>query len=147
MSLSLVIGRQSLFCPVQFLLDYLNCRGNSPDPLFILGGLPVPRRYFCGLLAMAIKRCGLNPARYKGHSFRIGAASHAAERGMRWQGLRNVWRANSSFGKIEVQCLLALHKDSIPLLYFIAYFSGAQDWLARAAVFIVSAYFPSHRTD
>lgn len=104
---SLVIGRQSLFCPVQFLLDYLSCRGNSPGPLFILGGLPVPRRYFCGLLAMAIKRCGLNPARYKGHSFRIGAASHAAERGMSDAQIRVLgrWKSNAFLRYIRIPSL------------------------------------------
>lgn len=30
----------------------------------------------------ALKFAGLDPARYKGHSFRIGAASHGAENGM-----------------------------------------------------------------
>ena len=31
---------------------------------------------------LPFKLCGLNPSVYKGHTFRIGAASHAAERGM-----------------------------------------------------------------
>ena len=31
---------------------------------------------------MAIKYCGLDPPRYKGHSFRIGAGSYAADAGM-----------------------------------------------------------------
>ena len=103
----LVIGHQSLFCPIQFLLDYLNCRGNSPGPLFILGGIPVPRRFFCGLLAMAINRCGLNPARYKGHSFRIGAASHAAERGMSDAQIRVLgrWKSNAFLRYIRIPSL------------------------------------------
>lgn len=31
-------------------------------PLFILSELTVPRKYFCDLLAMAIRLCGLSPA-------------------------------------------------------------------------------------
>ena len=61
------------------MLDYLKLRGNSRGPLFTIGGLPVHGQYFCGLLTTAIKRYGLKPARYKGHSFLIGAASHAAK--------------------------------------------------------------------
>lgn len=79
---SVIVQRQSSFCPVQFMLDYLKLRGNSRGPLYTISGLPVHRQYFCDLLTAAIKHYSLNPACYKGHSFRIGAASHAAERGM-----------------------------------------------------------------
>lgn len=43
---SVIIQRQSSFCPVQFMLDYLKLRGNSRDLLFTIGGLPVHRQYF-----------------------------------------------------------------------------------------------------
>ena len=33
-------------------------------------------------LSTALKFCGLDPTRYKGHSFRISAATHAADKGM-----------------------------------------------------------------
>lgn len=95
---SLVIGRQSHFCPVQVLLDYLSRRGYSPGPLFILGdGSPVSRAAFTEKLSMAIKYCGLDPSRYKGHSFRIGAASHAADAGMSDAQIRALgrWKSNA----------------------------------------------------
>ena len=36
---SIVIKRQSVFCPVEFLLDYLQQRGTSSGSLFLLNGL------------------------------------------------------------------------------------------------------------
>ena len=101
---SLFIQRQPSFCPVQILLDYLKLRGHSPGPLFTIRGLPVTRQYFCGLLTTVIKRCGLNPVRYKGHSFRIGAASHAAERGMSDAQIRVLgrWKSNAFLRYIRI---------------------------------------------
>ena len=37
---------------------------------------------FTSYLLAAIIFCGLDPSRYRGHSFRIGATSHAAEPGI-----------------------------------------------------------------
>ena len=80
--LSVVLTRQPVVCPVDTLLVYLQFRGCRPGPIFQhLDGSPVIRSEFCDWLARAIKSCGLNPDRYKGHSFYIGAASHAAECG------------------------------------------------------------------
>lgn len=94
---SIIIDRQESFCPVQLMLDYLACRGSLPGSLFMLTGTPVSRQYFCDILSRAIKRCGLSPTRYKGHSFRIGAASHAAERGMSDSRIRVLgrWKSNA----------------------------------------------------
>lgn len=42
-SFSLVISRQTTFCPVQHLLVYLQARGHKPGPLFqIPNGSRVP---------------------------------------------------------------------------------------------------------
>jgi len=80
--ISLVLSRQPDVCPVKLLLEYMVLRGNSPGPLFQHpDGSPVSRTEFSAKLNFAIKACGLDPTRYKGHSFRIGAASHAAENG------------------------------------------------------------------
>ena len=80
---SVVINRRSNFCPVHIILDYLSLRGNEPGPLFRLAdGSPVSRAIFIAKLSMAIKYCSLDPSRYKGHTFRIGAAPYAADAGM-----------------------------------------------------------------
>ena len=41
---------------------------------------PVSRKVLADLLSLSLKACGLDSTRYKGQSFRIGAASFAAER-------------------------------------------------------------------
>ena len=86
------------FLPGTSSLRYLSHRGNSPGPLFILGdGSPVSRAAFTEKLSIAIKYCGLDPSRYKGHSFCIGAASHAADAGMSDAQIRALgrWKSNA----------------------------------------------------
>lgn len=66
-------------CPAQCILGYLDLGNHSPGAFFQLhNGEAVPRNTFSLFLSSAIKQCGLDPAQYKGHSFRIGAAPHAA---------------------------------------------------------------------
>ena len=78
-----IIYRQPVSCPIQLLLDYLALRGNQQGTIFLTQvRTPVTREAFALQLADAIRFSGLDPARYKGHSFRIGAASYAAEQGM-----------------------------------------------------------------
>lgn len=80
--ISVILSRQPVICPVDTLMSYLEFRGSFPGPIFRHpDGSPVTRSEFSEWLARAIKACGLDPERYKGHSFRIGAASHAAECG------------------------------------------------------------------
>ena len=107
---SMIIKRTQCFCPVDYLLNYLRLRGTGPGNLFLLRGEPVTRKYFCELLAKAIKLCGLNPSRYKGHSFRIGAASEAAERGMSDAQIRSCgrWKSNAFLRYIRLQATESL---------------------------------------
>ena len=76
---TLTIKRQSTCCPIQLLLDYLTLRGNREGPIFITrGGFLVAHDAFALQLSEAIRLCGLDPARCKRHSFRLGTASYAA---------------------------------------------------------------------
>ena len=100
-----IITRAPTFCPVQLMLDYLTLRGYKPDPLFMAShGHSVSRTTFTDQLSLALKFCGLNPARYKGHSFRIGAASHAADRGLSDAQIRVLgrWRSNAFHRYIRI---------------------------------------------
>ncbi len=54
---SININKQSDFCPVAILLQYLIIRGPSPGFLFVLN--PVPRAHFATQLALALKFCNL----------------------------------------------------------------------------------------
>ena len=80
---SIILHCHNSCCPVRFLLHYLSLRGNRPGTLFLNSdNSPVSRTIFAELLSLSLKACVLDSTRYKGHSFRIGAASSAAERGM-----------------------------------------------------------------
>ena len=49
-------------------------------PLYALtNATPVSRNFFCDHLTKTLKYAGLDPDKYKGHSFRIGAATAAAD--------------------------------------------------------------------
>ena len=105
---SIEIPRQSRCCPVELLMDYLVHRGHNPGPLFVLhDGSPTPRLFFTDQLSVAISQCGLNPAKYKGHSFRIGAASHAADRGLSDVQIRTLgrWKSNAFHKYIRIQSM------------------------------------------
>ena len=79
---SITLHRRSDVCPVQSLLAYLSRRGVTNGPLFRTeDGRAVLRRHFTEYLSLIFRTCGLDPSKYKGHSFRIGAATLAAESG------------------------------------------------------------------
>ena len=82
--IDLYLGRTSAdLCPVKALLNYLVVRGKSRGPLFKFSdGSYLTRERLVDAVREAIKKAGLNPAKYCGHSFRIGAATAAAEKGM-----------------------------------------------------------------
>ena len=100
-NISISLTRRVNICPVQILLDYLSRRGYNGGALFhTLDGLPVSRAIFTTHLAMVFTQCGLDPSKYKGNSFRIGAASYAAEYGFSDAQIRLMsrWRSDA-FGK------------------------------------------------
>ena len=103
---SLTIHRQENHCPVASMLEYLSIRGKRPGPLFLsIDGNAIPRSVFTSLLSRVIKLCGLDPSRYKSHSFRIGAASHAADKGMSDAQIRALgrWKSNAFMKYIRLQ--------------------------------------------
>ena len=93
---------------MQHLLAYLQARGNTPGALFQMPkGSPVPRAVFTEKLSMALKFSGLDPTRYKGHSFRIGAATHAADKGMSDAQIRTMgrWKSSAFLKYIRLQSM------------------------------------------
>ena len=70
------------FCPVQAMLAYCKLRGTKAGPLSCHRDTnPIKVGQFNTELHLCLSFCGLDTSRYKGHSFRIGAACHAAEQG------------------------------------------------------------------
>ena len=95
---NLFVGRtHSPLCPVAAVLDYLAVRGTEPGPLFRYeDGRMLTRQRFASAVRDSLSRAGVDQSRYCTHSFRIGAATTAAAKGIedaviktlgRWESL------------------------------------------------------------
>lgn len=83
-------------CPYLLLRQYVVLRGPLPGPLYTLNGTSaVPREWFNLSLKRCLQACHLNASAYTSHSFRIGAASHAAGQGFTDAQIRLMGRWNS----------------------------------------------------
>ena len=70
-------------CPVQLLKQYLLLRPVMEGPLFIfVDGKPVPKHFFNNSLKIGLEFLEISYNKYTSHSFRIGAATYAAEKGL-----------------------------------------------------------------
>ena len=105
---TLTINRQSSCCPIQLLLEYFALRGNHGDAIFIThGGITVAREVFARQLSAAIRLCGLDPVRCKGHSFCIRAASYATGQGMSDLQIRLMgrWKSNAFHTYVRISSM------------------------------------------
>ena len=77
------LGRGSFpLCPVVSLTNYLHLRGPGTGPLFIYqNGTPLSRSQLSSFLQTTLQSAGI-PGKFSGHSFRIGAATTAARKGL-----------------------------------------------------------------
>jgi len=67
-------------CPILGVLPYLAARGNKPGPLFITeNGDGLTRQTFSVLLNSTLSKLHQDNRNYNTHSFRIGAATTAAQ--------------------------------------------------------------------
>ena len=85
-------------CPVAALLAYLALRGSRYRPVFVnQTGLPLIKGSFVENLRAALKGVGINGRDYAGHSFRIGAATTAAEKGVEDSLIKTLgrWESNA----------------------------------------------------
>ena len=113
-TVTLSISPQShALCPVKAMLSYFRVRGSGSGPLFAWpDGSPITRGYFNKQLHQTVKLSGLNHKFYKDHSFRIGAATWAAQvflrtKSNKWvagnpQRLKNILESQSSNGSILI---------------------------------------------
>ena len=73
----------SPMCPVTALLAYMASRRESPGPFFRdQQGRPLTKAVFIREIRRALTRLGLPAEQFAGHSFRIGAATAAAQAGL-----------------------------------------------------------------
>ena len=81
---SIYLGRsQADLCPVSAVLAYMVLRGATPGPFFFFAdGSYLTRDRFVVSVRAALRMQEVDDSRYSGHSFRIGAATTAALRGL-----------------------------------------------------------------
>ena len=87
-------------------LNYLVVRGPKAGPLFqYKDGRCLSRQQFVDAVKAALQQAGVKHAKYNGHSFRIGAATAAASRGVedsiiktlgKWRSVAHVLCADST---------------------------------------------------
>jgi hypothetical protein len=70
-------------CPVRAVLAYVTFRGTRPGAFFCAtGGSPMTKSRFVEMVRSSLSRARVPIAGYSGHSFRIGAATAAAQAGI-----------------------------------------------------------------
>ena len=84
-------------CPVTALLEYVAVRGVSQGPFFrFVDGTPLTKARFVSRVRAALERAGVPCRLYSGHSFRIGAATTAAEKGVQDSTIQALGRWSST---------------------------------------------------
>ena len=84
-------------CPVAAMLAYMVKRGNGPGPFFVFrDGSSLTRPRLVTEVKQALTKAGVDSSRYSGHSFRSGAATTAAERGVEDSVIKMLGRWKSS---------------------------------------------------
>ena len=103
--LDVIITRDpaSAIFPVKAMLDYCKVRLFAPGPLFCFRNRPVTVTQFNKQLRARLSFCSLDSSRYKSHSFRIGAACHAADPGYTDFQIRALGRWKSDAFKLHIR--------------------------------------------
>ena len=99
------IGRtENKLCPVTTVLAYLKSRGAGKGPPFQLqNGRPLTRARFVIEVKKALDRAGIKSTHFSGHSFRSGAATTVAARGIGDATIKMLGRWNSSAYQVYIK--------------------------------------------
>lgn len=103
-------AQHPMLCPVNAVWEYCKLRGQLGGPLFcFLDGQPIPRHYFNQQLRLSLHWAGCSITNFKGHSFRIGAASTAASLGVSDDMIQVMgrWRSDAFKKYIRIPVLLS----------------------------------------
>lgn len=91
-------------CPISAILPYLAIRGARYGPLFLTAeGTYLTRGIFASLLADTLQQAGVDSRGYNTHSFRIGAATTAKEKGISDVHIKMLGRWKSSAYQLYVK--------------------------------------------
>ena len=99
------LGRTNYrICPVAAVLSYLVKRGPTPGPLFTFNdGRYLTHDRFVRAVREALTATGVDTVKYTGHSFRIGAATTAANCGIQDSLIRTMGRWESSAYTLHIR--------------------------------------------
>ena len=89
---------------IEMLLQFMKMRGSHDGPFFCHSDkTPVSRSNFDHILRRSLQFCQLDTTRYKGHSFRIGAATYAAQSNLSDSKIRALGRWSSNAFKSYIR--------------------------------------------
>ena len=108
----------SYVCPVAALLAYMAIRPSTPGPLFLLEcGIPLSRSVLVNRIRETLSTTDYDVSRFNGHSFRIGAATTAAQAGLSDSSIQLLGRWKSSaftrYIRPPVQALAAVSRQLV----------------------------------
>ena len=97
-------------CPVTAFTQYMGVCNPLPGPLFVwANGDPLSRSTLVSHLKAALQKAGIPHTNYNGHSFRIGAATTAAQRGLEDSLIQTLGRWKSAAYKTYIK----LHRSQL----------------------------------
>lgn len=102
---NIYVGRTgNILCPVTAVLHYMVARGQGTGPFFRFeDGAPLTRMKFVDKVKEALSQAGVDCTAYSGHSFRIGAATTAAKRGISDATIKMLGRWKSSAYQVYIK--------------------------------------------
>ena len=105
MGVSVYLGTGGgVLCPVSSVLDYMVRRGSAAGPFFTYAdGRLLTRQRFVKAVRRAMDQAGVDSSRYAGHSFRIGAATAAAQCGLQDSLIKTLGRWESAAYTVYVR--------------------------------------------
>ena len=90
-------------CPIVALGSYLSRRGSTPGPLFLFSNSrPLTRQQLSSSVQAILHAAGYSGS-YSGHSFRIGAATTAAARGVPDHLIKTLGRWSSDAYQVYIR--------------------------------------------
>lgn len=95
----------SQICPVKAMINYLSARGTAPGPLFkYLSGKLLTKDGLTAETRQLLSFGGIDPSKYAGHSYRIGAATTAASAGLPQWLIKTLGRWSSDCYERYIKC-------------------------------------------
>jgi hypothetical protein len=115
--LNIFIGKTNTdICPVSAILRYLLQRGKTQGPLFMFrDGRFLTRQRLVGEMRQVLQKAGVDQSKYCGHSFRIGAATTAAARGVEDSVIKTLgrWRSLAYLQYVQIPRQELAHYSSL----------------------------------